>query len=180
MNAASGRSGLVGRVNFRILLFATAILLMLGWPVWSYVSESWTGGVHDRGAYKEVNLKALGFFQLDPTRPSINDVPMRYRRLDGQKVLLRGLVQPHLQAGRRISEFTLVYSPVSCCVGAGQPLVQERVFATAATGQKWLPYPGDGYYDVLGTLHVNMKFNEIDGSVMEVYQLDCERMTPVE
>jgi hypothetical protein len=179
MHAAPNRS-LLGRVNFRILLFATVILLMLGWPVWSYVSETWTGGVHDRGAYKEVNLKALGFFQLDRTSPSINDVPMRYRRLDGQKVLLKGLVLPQLQAGHRISEFTLVFSPVSCCIGAGKPLVQERVFSRAATAENWLPYPHDGYYEVFGTLHVNMKFNEIDGSVMEVYQLDCQKMTPVE
>jgi hypothetical protein len=165
-------------VNLRIPLFASIALLVVGWPVYSYVSEAWTGGIHDRGAYKEVDLKAMGYFRLDPYSPSIRDVPARYRRLDGQKVLLTGLIQPHAQAGENISEFTLVYSEVSCCVGSGPPLVQEQVHSTARAGAR-LRYRKPGYYHVLGTLHVAVRTDESNGVATEVYAMDVDSIEPI-
>src|SRR3954465_10069378 len=112
---------LTGRINVRITLFATVVVLVAGWPVYSFVSESVTGGVHDRGSYKEVDLKAMGNFLIDRRDGALNDVPARYRSLDGQKVLLPGLVLPTTQAGPHISEFFLQYSAMSCCIGVGPP-----------------------------------------------------------
>src|SRR5438270_7868178 len=76
------------RVNWRMLVFAGVVLFLLGWPAYSFLSETLTHGIHDRGGYKEVNLKALGQFDFDPARATLADVPANYRALDGQKVLL--------------------------------------------------------------------------------------------
>jgi hypothetical protein len=173
MNAiAVANPSLAGRVNWRALIFIGGLLLLLGWPAYTFLDEWWTGGVHDRGSYKQVNLKAMGFFQFTRDAPTTRDVPTQFRALDGQKVLLNGIVEPMTQAGDQISEFTLIYSPISCCIGAGLPLVQERVFATARGG-KSLAYARAGRHDVFGTLHVNVKTDET-GHVIEVYRLDAD------
>src|SRR5438552_3722537 len=91
-SAATVKAPLSERVNLRIVFFAALILFLLGWPVYTFVSETLTHGIHDRGSYKEVDLKALGFFEMDPSSATAKDVPKQYRDLDGQKVLLRGEV----------------------------------------------------------------------------------------
>jgi hypothetical protein len=163
------------RVNLRMIGFAAVILFLLGWPLYTFVSEYVTGGIHDRGSYKEVDLKALGFFEIDPATATTNDIPPRYRALDGQKVKLSGEVFSPYEAGGRIGGFTLVYSIAKCCFG-GPPKVQERVFATVKNG-KTVKFAGDGYHDVIGTLHVTMKRDE-KGGLTEVYHLDVDQMEP--
>ena len=75
----------------------------------TYVSETISHGIHDRGGYKEVDLKALGFFEMDPSNATLKDVPPQYRALDGQKVLLKGeIFAPHDVSN--IKQFELVYS----------------------------------------------------------------------
>jgi hypothetical protein len=71
----------------------------------------------------------------------------------------------------------LQYSTTSCCIGAGPPLVQEKVFATAAPGRK-LRLASDGYHQVFGTLHVTMKRDD-NGDLNEVYHLEAESIEPL-
>ena len=159
-----------------MVAFAAIILFLLGWPIYTFVSETLTSGIHNRGSYKEVDLKAIGFFELNPMNATLKDVPAQFRALDGQKVLLSGEVFSPTAARGKITEFTLVYSIQKCCYG-GPPKVQERVFATVAP-DKAVEFAGDGYHDVLGTLHVTMKRDERKGEVVEVYHLDVDSMKP--
>ena len=167
---------LAERINFRMLFFAAIVLFLLGWPVYTFINESLTHGIHNRGSYKEVDLKAIGNFQMDPAEATVKDVPPQYRALDGQKVKLSGEVYAPYDAGRGISTFTLVYSIQKCCFN-GPPRVQERVFATVPNG-KTVEYSGGGYHDVVGTLHVTMKKDDKKGEVTEVYHIDVDSMEP--
>jgi hypothetical protein len=164
------------RLNLRMILFSAIVLFLLGWPIYTFLSETLTHGIHNRGSYKEVDLKAIGFFEFDPTNASLKDVPAQYRALDGQKVQLSGEVFSPFAARGKLSEFTLVYSIQKCCFN-GPPKVQERVFATVPP-DKTVEFSGDGYHDVVGTLHVTMKRDEHKGEVVEVYHLDVDSMKP--
>jgi hypothetical protein len=176
---ASAIESVVKRINLRLILFTGTLLLLIGWPIYTFLAETLTHGIHDRGSYKEVDLKAMGFFQFNPRRATLNDVPAVYRGLDGKKVLLTGLVKPLDQAGANISGFTLLYSETCQCGFGGAPQVQEKVFATAVPGTK-LRYEGSGYHEVFGTLHVTMKKDQETGEVVEVYHLDVESIKPIQ
>ncbi len=167
----------VARVNCRAIAFVSIILFLGGWPVYTYFSETFTHGIHDRGGYKEVDLRAIGFFQFDSKTATLRDVPAAFRALDGQKVLLTGLVKPFQQSGPDITDFELLYSESCQCGFSGLPQVQEKVFATAAPGAK-LRFDKYGYYEVMGRLQVTMKKDH--GEVIEVYHLYAESMKPVQ
>ena len=171
---------LVERINFRALCFGGLLLFLLGWPVYTFLAETLTHGVHNHGSYKAVDLKALGFFQMDPHAATLKDVPAAYRALDGQRVLLEGLIDASREAGPKITEFTLLYSRMSCCVFGAPTQVQERVYATANPGcQIEIRGGADATYEVMGTLHVTLKRDEDTGEVVEVYHLDAESIKPV-
>jgi hypothetical protein len=170
------KAPIAARINLRMILFAGIVLALVGVPVYTFVNESLTHGIHNRGAYKEVDLKAMGFFEINPVNATLKDVPEQYRMLDGQKVLLSGEIFSPFAAKGKISEFTLVYSIQKCCFN-GPPKVQERVFATVAP-DKTVEYAGDGYHDVVGTLHVTMKRDPKNQEVVEVYHLDVDSLKP--
>ena len=170
------KAPLTERINFRAILFACIVLFLLGWPIYTFVNETLTHGIHNRGEYKEVDLKAMGFFEINPATATLKDVPTQYRGLDGQKVKLSGEIYAPLTAAGRLSEFTLVYSIAKCCFG-GPPKVQESVYATVATGK--VVEAGEGtYYDVVGTLHVTMKRDPKSDTLVEVYHLDVDSVRP--
>jgi hypothetical protein len=169
---------LTERVNIRMLVFAGIVLFLLGWPIYTFLSETLTSGIHDRGSYKEVNLKALGQFDFEPSGGTVADVPSQYRALDGQKVLLEGEIYDPQEAGKDITEFQLVYSIQKCCFN-GPPRVQERVYCTVPNGK--LERRGTGYHKVLGTLHVTLqrvKLKDGRSEVVEVYHLDAVKVEP--
>jgi len=173
METAATKAPLSERINLRAIVFAVVVLFLLGWPVYTFLSEYLTHGIHDRGGYKEVDLKALGFFEMNATNATLKDVPAQYRALDGQKVLLRGEVFAPEQVAD-VTEFQLVYSIAKCCFN-GPPKVQERVFTTVGQGK--FKYVGDGYYDAVGTLRVTMKKNPMNGEITEVYRLEADSVT---
>ncbi len=167
------------RLNPRILIFVAVLLFLLGWPVYTFLSETLTAGIHDRGDYKEVDLKAMCCFRMDPINATLKDIPARYRALDGQKVMLTGLVvPPQDESGSEITTFSLLYSYTCGCQLGGPPQVQEKVFATAPSGRP-LHFNGEAYSKVIGTLHVTMKRSEINGEITEVYHLDAESIKPM-
>jgi hypothetical protein len=169
------------RINFRIIIFSGIVLFLLGWPVYTFLIETFTHGIRDKGSYKEVNLKAMGYFEFDRDNGTINDVPKEFRALDGQKVLLSGEIFAPREAGPNVEQFELVYSIQKCCFN-GPPKVQERVFATVSKNNKNVHVRGDGYHKVMGTLHVTMKRDKLPsgelGGVTEVYHLDVDSIEP--
>jgi hypothetical protein len=173
--APAAKAPLSERVNFRMIIFAAVVLFLIGWPVYTFLSESLTHGIHNRAGYKEVNLKALGQFDFDRDGGTLTDVPAQYRNLDGQKVLLEGEVFAPNES-RNITSWELVYSIQKCCFN-GPPRVQERVFCSAPS-DKSFPIGGGGYHKVMGTLHVTLKHTKLPdgkpGPVEEVYHLDAE------
>src|SRR5437588_9268116 len=80
------------RLNLKLIVFLAVVILPFIWFFYFFVSQFVTGGIVDRGGYKEVDLKALGYFRMDQVNGSINDVPPRYRELDGKRVMLVGMM----------------------------------------------------------------------------------------
>ena len=159
------------RINFRAVLFGAIVVALVGYPVYLFLDEKITGGVKNRGDYLEVNLQEMSLFPFDQVAGTINDVPAKWRALDGKRVLLTGeMWNPY--AADETDSFDLCYSIAKCCFN-GPPQVQHFVKSKSATP---IPYY-QGQVAVLGTLHVDVKSN--NGRVAEVYHLDVEKVTKV-
>ena len=130
--------------------------------------NNWTGR---QPTYLPVELRTLGYFPFDGVSGSINDVPPAFRALDGKKVRLTGFMWCLKPDEKGISEFQLVYE-IPKSSSHRPPLVQERVFATAAH-----PVPAFDYGEVYGTLHVNVKHESGDGAITSLYRLDVDSVT---
>lgn len=159
------------RINIRMIVFVAVMLTLLGFPLYWFINEKVTGGIHQAGDYLEVNLKALGNFPF-PQDGTLADVPAKWRALDGKKVLLQGEVYCPNEAGDTMSRFELVYSIQACCFG-GPPKVQERVFAQAPKEMR-VPNLNYGFAKVYGTLHINAQSDA--GAVTSLYTLDVEKV----
>ncbi|HEV7300819.1 MAG TPA: hypothetical protein VGN72_15745 [Tepidisphaeraceae bacterium] len=142
------------RINFRLLAFSIIAIVLVGTPIYWYVDEVVSGGIKVRGDVTEVNLKAMSTFPFDQVKGTIEDVPERWRALDGKKVELVGEMYLANSAGDEVRKFDLVYSIAKCCF-SGPPQIQHFVQATGRDG-KALPYY-QGLVKVTGTLHVNVK-----------------------
>jgi hypothetical protein len=130
----------------------------------------------ERGEYSVVDLKSLGFFELDVFRGKLDDIPAKWRALDGQRVLLTGQWYPIDEQGPAFTRFQLVYSITNCCFN-GPPRAQERVFVFLPRGVS-AELPGGGaLINVLGTLKVQIK-RDATGKISGVYTMDAERITP--
>lgn len=138
------------------------------------LDQAMTGGITDRGAYFDVDLKSLGYFPFDSVKGGIEDVPAKFRELDGKRVALVGEMWVTNSSSNDIKEFELVYSIQKCCFG-GPPKVQERVFARAPNNGTVPYYPT--LVRVVGTLRVNLERDDV-GNVSKLYQLDIESLDP--
>src|SRR4051812_34083725 len=79
------------RINVRMIVFAAIVLLLVGFPLYVYVDSAVTGGIKDIGnGFKQVDLKAMSNFPFDQTNGALEDIPQKWRELDGQKVVLYG------------------------------------------------------------------------------------------
>jgi hypothetical protein len=163
------------RFNFRMIFFIAFVLLLVGYPVYWLVKMQVTGGVEKvAGGYTYVDLKAMSTFTFDQANGTIDDIPAKWRALDGAKVVLHGEMWQPTGAGPTVENFELVYSIAKCCF-SGPPQIQHFVHAKAKPGAKLGYYQGT--VEVKGTLHVNVKKDA--GAVTSVYQLDVESVTPV-
>lgn len=163
------------RINLRMIFFIAFITLLIGYPVYWMVKMQVTGGIEKvAGGYSYVDLKAMSTFTFDQNNGTINDVPQRWRELDGKKVVLHGEMWEPQGAGATVSNFELVYSIAKCCF-SGPPQIQHFVHSNAQQGASVGYYQGT--VEVKGTLHVNVKKDQ--GRVMSVYQLDVESVEPV-
>src|SRR3954463_15975145 len=73
------------RFNLRMWIFIIAISAPFVLIIGNAVLDSMTGGISDHGDYKEVDLKQLGNFTFNDMLGKPEDVPERYRKLDGQR-----------------------------------------------------------------------------------------------
>src|SRR5437667_180982 len=111
------------RINLRMLAFFGVLILLVGYPVYIYVDSAVHGGIKDvGGGYKEVDLKAMSVFPFDQNNGTINDVPKKWRDLDGAKVIAYGEMWDAQSAGRNVGTFQLCYSIAKCCFN-GPPQV---------------------------------------------------------
>src|SRR5581483_4751322 len=78
------------RINWRILVFGAVVLALISIPVYIFLNEVVTGGIHDRGQYVEIDLKAMSNFEMDQQTATAQDIPVQWRKLDGKRVMLRG------------------------------------------------------------------------------------------
>lgn len=164
-------------INVRMILFVLIVSAPFVYIVGSAVMYSITGGITDRGAYKEVDLKALGNFPFNAEEGSVEQVPPQYRSLDGQRVMLRGFMFQPEDVGAKGRRFQFVYDVNKCCFN-GPPLVQERVFAHAKQDAKI--YDQYTLADVVGVLRVRPIKEPATGKVISLFDLDVESTKPVD
>jgi len=164
------------RMNWRLIIFVIAVGIVVGYPLYVYLDAAVSGGIKDAGGgYKEVDLKAMSTYFFNQEEGKIDDIPAKWRALDGQKVVLYGEMWQPQSAGPFVDSFQLCYSIAKCCF-SGPPQVQHFVDSKSVPGTK-LEY-FSGLVKVKGILHVNVKKGE--GKVQSVYQLDCESIEPVQ
>jgi hypothetical protein len=162
------------RVNLRLCVFLAIIAAPFIWGTYVGARYFINGGIQDMGDYKKVDLKALGFFNFDQRDGAMTDVPDKFRKLDGQRVMLEGFMYSPNSASR-LHDFQFVYNVTKCCFN-GPPLVQERVFAHCAPG-KSLRYVPD-YVRLVGVLHVNV-VKDSAGIITSVYTMDVQKAEDV-
>ena len=107
------------RINIRMLVFFGVLAVMVGYPVYIYIDSVMHEGIKDvGGGYKEVDLKAMSVFPFDQVNGTVDDIPIKWRQLDGTKVIANGEMWQPQSAARYVDGFDLVYSITKCCFGA--------------------------------------------------------------
>ncbi len=170
---ATAKIPLSDRINMRLVVFAVVMLAVIGYPIYLFVDEAISGGIHDRGGYKEVNLQAMSTFSFDQQNGTLDQVPQKWRDLNGQQVVLQGEMWAGGMAVDELSRFDLVYSKTKCCF-SGPPQVQHFVKAQVV-GNRKVPFY-DSMVRVTGKLRVNVTKNLETGAVESVYQLEVEQV----
>ena len=160
----------------RIALFAMIVLVpvaALGYVYWDFQRS---GGIKEMAdGTKLVDLKAMSTFSFDQENGTVEDVPEKFRALDGEKVLLEGEMVSTTSAAGRVGQFDLVYSISDCCY-SGAPQVQHFVKSIPADGGT-VPFYRGTPVQVRGTLRVDVQ--KSDGKVQSVYQLSVDDVQPV-
>jgi hypothetical protein len=172
--AAAVKVPLSQRINLRIIVFGLVMLAVIGYPIYLFVKEDITGGIVDHGSYKEVNLQAMSLFPFDQQNGRIEDVPQKWRDLDGKKVMLEGEMYAPGSASDELRRFDLVYSIQKCCM-SGPPQIQHFVKSTVVNGKTVTYY--NQQVRVTGTLHVGVKKGE--AGIESVYTLDVDDVKPM-
>ena len=123
---------------------------------------------------KQVDLKAMSSFPLDQINGSLQDIPDKWRQLDGQKVILYGEMWDSRYAGDSdVRAFQLCYSIAKCCF-SGPPQVLHFVNSVVPPGTSLGSY--SNLVKVTGVLHVNPIKSE--GKLSSIYQLQVENIEP--
>ena len=176
MELTLSKPPVTSRVNVRLVVLMAVVAVPFLYFLFIIVRQAMTGGVIDRGTYVEVDLKSLGYFPFDEMKDTLDNVPQRWRELDGKRVMLEGEMWAPNEASDDVRNFELVYSIAKCCFG-GPPKVQERVFVHVPNGKEGVPnYQYRGLVRVLGKLRVNLKKEQ--GQATSLYEMDVESIEP--
>jgi hypothetical protein len=164
------------RINWRMMVLAAIVLTMVGVPFYIWLDEVVTGGIHDYGTYKEVDLKAMSSFDMDQRIGKMEDIPLKFRQLEGKRCMMVGEMWQPLSAGDdRLRFFTLVYSKTKCCFN-GPPLAQHFVDSTVVKGAHVYYY--NEPVKVWGTVHVFIRKEA--GVIKSIYHVDVDKVEPIE
>ena len=155
------------------LTFLLAPAALFG--LWLAGQWTWQTFVRPPPFYQPVDLKALGNFTFDQTDGVLSDVPARYRGLDGRRVVVTGYMFIPEPAGSR-TKVQLLYSYPR----PGPPRVQERIFAYVTDGSGIPIYDGFKFVEVSGVLHVRLQKHPDSGAAASLFDMDVERVQPVE
>src|SRR4051794_9557714 len=170
------KEGLNWSMIARVGVLAFVVLGALGYILYNFIEMSVTGGIKKAGGgYVEVDLKAMSVFNFNQVNGTINDVPKKWRDLDGKKVICYGEMWSPTDAGRYVGSFDLVYSIAKCCFN-GPPQIQHFVHCKPVANAN-LEYI-QNLVRVKGTLHVNVLRDDATNKVSQVYSMDVESVEP--
>jgi hypothetical protein len=172
------RRSWITRINWRIAIFGAVVCAMVGVPFYIWADEVITGGIHNHGDYKEVDLKAMSTFDMDQMNATTNDIPAKWRSLEGQKIMAIGeMWAPHSSDNGRLDYFQLVYSKTKCCF-SGPPLAQHFVDGNVVKGSH--VYYWDVPVKVWGTEHTWIRKDPQTGVIKSIYHFDVDKVEPIE
>jgi hypothetical protein len=74
-----------------MIFFIAFVALLVGYPVYVMIDMQLSGGVKRLSSgYMDVDLKAMSTFTFDQNNGTIDDIPQKWRDLDGKKVVVHG------------------------------------------------------------------------------------------
>lgn len=164
------------RINWRIIIFVGVIVALIGLPFGMWLNETVSGGIHDYGGYKEVDLKAMSSFDMDQVNATPQDIPAKFRALEGKRVMMKGeMWSPRSAASGGLGYFQLVYSRTKCCF-SGPPLAQH--FVDADVMPKVQVEYSDGPVKVWGTMHIIIRKDE-GGVIKSIYHVNVDKVEDI-
>jgi hypothetical protein len=176
MSVATPSIPLSERINLRVLVFIGIFAFLLGVPIYLALDTMMSGGVKNRGNFFEVDLKAMSDIPFDQDNGQVEDIPLRWRELDGKVVELTGEMAPGtLSASGIDGKFDLVYSVSKCCM-TGAPQIQHFIKVTVPPTAK-----ADFSFDkvvVRGKLKVDVTRDPETRKINGVYHVTAEEVTP--
>jgi hypothetical protein len=166
------------RFNTRILAFVLIFGLLLGLPLYVFIDTALSGGVKKRGdGVFEVNLQAMSNFVFDQTNGTLDDVPPKWRELDGKRIITEGEIAPGTLQSRGLDqEFELVFSVAKCCF-SGPPQIQH--FVQVDVPQKNLEsvkWDGASRVRLEGVLKVNITRDPTTNAITGVYHITADKL----
>jgi hypothetical protein len=167
------------RFNWRILVFVAVVVVPIVVIFASWLNEYLSGGIHDYGAYKVIDLKAMSSFDMDQMNATENDIPAKWRALDGSKIMAVGEMWAEHSASdsERLVYFQLVYSKTKCCF-SGPPLAQHFVDCDVVKGAHVYDYSVP--VKVWGTEHTRIRKDPQTGVVKSIYHFDVDKVESIE
>ncbi len=163
-------------MNLRVIVFIGIFGLIFGPIVWLAVDSAVSGGLKNKGNYYEVDLKAMSDFPFDQENGRVDDVPTRFRALDGKTVQLIGEVAPTgFTADGVDAKFELVYSVAKCCM-TGTPQIQHFVKVTVPPDVR-PELQREGSIMVRGTLHVDVTKDPETNKINGVYHVTAQEVS---
>jgi hypothetical protein len=170
------------RINPRmigVVVVGMLIVGLIGSMFFTWAQQVVTGGIVNHGDYSELNLKSMSLFEMDQKNGRDEDIPSKWRAMDGKKVVLIGEVwQPDSVGPQGAHNFQLCYSIANCCFG-GPKKLQHFVMASVPTDHDGVQAITGASARVEGILHVGIQRDPELGTPISVYRLDVTSVAPV-
>ena len=165
------------QINVRLMVFLALVATPFAYFLYLFLGPMLSGGIIQHADYAEVDLKALGNFPFDQSAGGLEDVPARWKALDGKRVMLKGFMVPTNEGGAQVHQFQFVYNVQKCCFG-GPPLPQERVFGHTRDGVEL--YDSSTLVRMVGILHVRVYRDKEKHAIQSVFDMDTESCAAVD
>jgi hypothetical protein len=164
------------RINIRVVAFILVMAFIIGPVIYMWFSAVINGGITNHGNYYTVDLKAMSSFDMDQMNATAEDIPKRFRDLEGKQVELIGeMWAPNYAGDGAMRYFQLVYSRTKCCFN-GPPLAQHFVDSNVVSGRN-AQFSND-QVKVFGTLHIKIRRDPDSGVIKSIYEVDVDDLKP--